>query len=211
MVGGPGGAIGGAFLGAVFGVVVGAGYMIVGPFYGAATAESPASIEEKEAQLKGALVAMRVQETMRDHVVKTGQSLGNVDMRILEGQGPETASDLLTYFPLDTSQLSSILELRVTKVWLRIGSFKWPDQRESPSVPQSVAVLKINPPLSLGMEVRGRLIRTADKAVLYDNTWKREGEAHLLAEWAANDAQLFGEEFERAYDVLAGQMVTTIF
>ena len=71
--------------------------------------------------------------------------------------------------------------------------------------------LQINPNLSLGMEVRGRLIRTVDKSVLYDNTWKYEGGSHVFAEWAANDAQLFAEEFERAYDKLAGQLSSSIF
>ena len=71
--------------------------------------------------------------------------------------------------------------------------------------------LQINPLLSLGMEIRGRLIRTGDKVVLYDNTWQYEGGAHLFAEWAANDAQLFAEEFEHAYDGLANQVVTDIF
>ena len=63
--------------------------------------------------------------------------------------------------------------------------------------------------MSLGMEVRGRLIRTADKVVLYDNTWKYEGVSRLFTEWAANDAQLFTEELEQAYDGLANQVVAT--
>jgi hypothetical protein len=61
------------------------------------------------------------------------------------------------------------------------------------------------------MEVRGRLIRTADKVVLYDNTWKYEGGSHVFSEWAANNAQLFAGEFDRAYDELASQVVDTIF
>jgi len=189
-------------------LVEGAGYLIVGPFYGAATAEAPATVEEAEAQLKAALASMRIQETMRDHVVQAARVSGNVDVTVLEGQGPESASDLLTYFPLHDTNVDSVLELRVTRVWLSTDEsvFKALDPMKPPS-----QVLKIKPTLSVGMEVRGRLIRTADKVVLYDNTWQHEGGARIFTQWAANDALLFTEEFERAYDGLAGQVVNTIF
>ena len=196
-------------------VLKGAGYMIVGPFYGAATAEAPATVEDAEAQLKAALASMRIQETLRDHVVQAAR-VANENMTVVDGQGPESSSDLLTYFPLQDPQIESVLELRVTRLWLSSDeSFFQPlrrtfsDKDQSPIDPYRE--LEINPPLSLGMEVRGRLIRTADKVVLFDNTWKHEGGARIFTQWAANDAQLFAEEFERAYDGLAGQVVTTIF
>ena len=189
-------------------LVKGAGYMVVGPFYGAAAAELPATVEEAEAQLKATLVSMRIQETMRNHVVHSA-SVANVNLTVLDGQGPESFSDLLTYFPLEDTNVDSVLELRVTRLWLSTNeSFFAPLTTIKPSPSQE---LEINPPLSLGMEVRGRLIRTADKVVLYDNTWKSEGESHLFVEWAANDAQLFVKEFERAFNSLAGQVVATIF
>ncbi len=47
--------------------------------------------------------------------------------------------------------------------------------------------------------------------VLYNNTWKYEGGSHIFADWAANNAQLFAEEFERAYDGLSSQVVTALF
>jgi hypothetical protein len=72
------------FLGALWTVaalVKGAGYLIVGPFYGAATAEAPATVEEAEAHLKAAPVNIRIQETMRDHVVQTA-SVANVTLTV---------------------------------------------------------------------------------------------------------------------------------
>jgi len=193
----------------------GAGYMIIGPFYGAATAEAPATVEEAEAHLKAALASMRIQESMRDHVVQAA-SVANVNLKALDKQGPESSSDLLTYFPLDDTDIDSVLELRVTRLWLSSNeSFFHPltrmfaDEDQSPLDPYQD--LQINPPLSLGMEVRSRLIRTADKVVLYDNTWKYEGEPHLFAEWAANDAQLFAAHFDRAYDELAIDLSRSMF
>jgi len=214
-------------------LVKGAGYLIVGPFYGAAKAEAPATVEEAEVHLKTALTSMRIQETMRDHVVQAAQSLTNANLTVLDGQGPEIPSDLLTYFPIQDATIDTVLELRVTRVWLSTNQsfFKpvtsmLPSEKptnkpsQEPSVKSSQESwhpinpsqeLQINPLLSLGMEVRGRLIRNADKVVLYDNTWQHEGEAHVFAEWAANDAKLFGEEFEHTYDVLSNQIVPTIF
>jgi len=138
-----------------------------------------------------------------------------VDLTVLDGQGPESSSDLLTYFPLQNTNLDSVLELRVTRLWLSSNeSFFQPlrqtfsDKDQSPIDPYRE--LKINPRLSLGMEVRGRLIRTTDKVVLYDNIWKYEGGSHVFTEWAANDAQPFAEEFVKAYGELANQIVDTI-
>jgi hypothetical protein len=197
-------------------VLKGAGYLIIGPFYGVATAEAPATVEEAEAQLKAALVSMRIQETMRDHVVQSAHPYRpNVDLTVLDGQGPESSSDLLTYFPLQNTNIDSVLELRVTRLWLSSNqSFFQPlrttfsDKDQSPIDPYRE--LEINPPMSLGMEVRGRLIRTADKVVLYDNTWKYEGGSRLFTEWAAHAAQPFAEEFVKAYGELANQVVDTI-
>ena len=213
-VGGPVGVLGALM--AVGLVIKGAGYMIVGPFYGAATAEAPATVEEAEAHLKAALASMRIQETMRDHVVQAAQSLPNVDVTVVDGQGPESSSDLLTYFPLHDTNVNSVLELRVTRLWLSSNeSFLQPlkttfsDKDQSPIDPYRE--LEINPPMSLGMEVRGRLIRTADKVVLFDNTLKYEGGSRLFTEWAAHAAQPFAEEFVKAYSELANQIVDTIF
>ena len=193
----------------------GAGYMIIGPFYGAATAEAPATVEEAEAQLKAALASMRIQETMRDHVVQAA-NVANVNLKALDGRGPESSSDLLSYLPLDDTDIDSVLELRVTRLWLSSNeSFFQPLRQtfskkgESPIDPYRE--FRLNLPLSLGMELRGRLIRTADKVVLYDNTWEYEGEPHVFAEWAANDAQLFAGHFDRAYDELAIDLSRSMF
>jgi hypothetical protein len=201
---------------AVGAVLKGAGYMLIGPFYGAATAEAPATVEEAEAQLKAGLASMRIQETMRDHVVQAAHPYWpTLDLMVLDGQGPESSSDLLTYFPLHDTNVDSVLELRVTRVWLSSNeSFFQPlsqtfsDKDESPIDPYRE--LEINPSLSLGMEVRGRLIRTADKVVLYDNTWKYDGGARLFTEWAAHVAQPFAEEFVKAYGELANQIVDAL-
>ena len=197
-------------------VLKGAGYLTIGPFYGAVMAEAPATVEEAEAHLKAALASMRIQENMRAHVVQAAQSWSNVALTVINGQGPESSSNLLTYFPLTENNVDTVLELRVTRLWLSSNEsffqpLKTPFFDKGQSKIDLYRELEMNPPMSLGMEVRGRLIRTADRVVLFDNTWKYEGESHVFVEWAAHDAQLFAEEFERAYAYLARQVVVTIF
>lgn len=214
------------FLGALWAtaaLVKGAGYVIVGPFYGATTAETAMTVEGAETGLKSALASMRIQETMRDHVAKAARFRTNIAVTVLDGQGPDSSSDLLTYFPIQKAHVDTVLELRVNRVWLSANeSFFAPvrsmipsnEPRMNPSdelKPDLYRELQINPELTLGMEARGRLIRTADKVVLFDYTWKYEGERHVFAEWAADDARLFEAEFGRAYDTLSEQMVSTIF
>jgi hypothetical protein len=212
-----GGAGGGAALTLAFmaigALLKGAGYLIIGPFYGAATAEVPATVEEAEAQLKAALASMRIQETFSKYVWQAAPS--KLDLPVLEGQGPESPSDLLTYLPLQDAKIDTVMELRVTRLWLSSNeSFFQPLIRTFSEDGQSLIdpkqELEINPSLSLGMEARVRLIRTADQVVLYDKTGVYTGGYFLFAEWAADNAHLFGLEIERAYQDLANRVVNKI-
>ncbi len=195
---------------AVAALLKGAGYMIVGPFYGAAVAEAPETVEEAEDHLKNGLAAMRIQETMRGFVTQAARPETHQDMQEIEGQGPKSPSDLLTYLPLQGRHFENVLEVRVTRVWLSTTDESIFKPLAS-LMPQPSQELKINPPLSLGMELRVRLIRNVDKVVLYDNTLIEEGEAHLFTEWAADDARLFSQELERAYGVLAQKVAEALF
>ena len=134
---------------------------------------------------------------------------------MLEGQGPESPSDLLTYLPLQDAKIDTVMELRVTRLWLSSNeSFFQPLIRTFSEDGQSLIdpkqELEINPSLSLGMEARVRLIRTADQVVLYDKTGVYTGGYFLFAEWAADNAHLFGLEIERAYQDLANRVVNKI-
>ena len=194
------GAIVGAFLGAATGAIVGAGYMIGGPFYGAFTAESTVDVEAAEKKLKEILNILKIQETMRAHLVDAARSQAGKNIALLEGEGPRSDADLLNYWPEKNFDQRTIFELRVLR--LRLSS-KAQVEEFNP--------LKINPLLSFGMEVRLRIIHSADREVLFDDTWTWTGIARTFTEWAANNGQPFMEELEQVYDNLAKQIVSDLF
>lgn len=200
------GGVAGGFLGAAVGALTGAGYMIGGPIYGAVAAEPAPAVEEADAELKTAIVDMHVQEEMRNHILEVARPRGNVSLSIVEGDGPETPSDLLTYLPVKDSTLDSILEIRVPFLKLTVMGESIPDLWSRPS-----RVLKINPLLSFSMEMRARLIRLRDRHVLYDHTWSYTSSARKFLEWAADEGKPFAMEVEQAYYFLAKQLVLTLF
>ena len=69
----------------------------------------------------------------------------------------------------------------------------------------------INPPLTLVMNSRARLIRVSDGAELYLNTLVYHSRKRKLRDWGADNAQPFREEVDRAYQGLAERFVEYLF
>jgi hypothetical protein len=70
----------------------------------------------------------------------------------------------------------------------------------------------VNPPLKLALSANARLVSAADELELYSCTLAHtNAAARKFTEWAADDARLFREEFDRACRVLAGRMVDKLF
>ena len=70
----------------------------------------------------------------------------------------------------------------------------------------------VNPRLTLLMSVGATLLRPGAGTVLYDHTFEyRSQEGRVFTEWAANHAQVFREEMDRAYSRLAGDIATQLF
>lgn len=78
------------------------------------------------------------------------------------------------------------------------------------------AILKggdgVNPPLSLCIEARATVFRSSDGHELYSCPVRYRGQSRQFTEWAANDAQLFREEIQRANTEMSrgitGQLVS---
>ncbi len=70
----------------------------------------------------------------------------------------------------------------------------------------------INPPLSLFMIVRIRLIRIKDNTELFSDTFRYESrKKQKFTKWAKKDAQLFREELDRCLGSLAERIVAELF
>ena len=69
----------------------------------------------------------------------------------------------------------------------------------------------INPALRLSVSLYSRLVRTADRALLYTYSPEHRGETRTFTAWAANNAQLLRDEVARASEILAKELVGQLF
>jgi hypothetical protein len=69
----------------------------------------------------------------------------------------------------------------------------------------------INPALRLSISLYSRVIRTADRALLYTYAAEHRGDARTFTAWATNNAQPLREEVDRASETLANQIVAQLF
>ena len=129
---------------------------------------------------------------MRDHILQIAQKQTRHSLVVLEGQGPITSDEELSYDSLSERGVDTVLEGSLMNVDLR---GKW----------------KSNYPLTFFMTIRTRLIRVRDGEVLYVATLMYQSTEHKLLAWEANDFKLFREEFARCYPIVAEKIVEELF
>lgn len=197
------GALGGAKAGASAGAEVTTGgdgrAILLAPFTaavggvaGAVMADSAKDVNERETIIKKAIAELKTQETIRDSFLKTVQEKTKFQFVLEEGHGPTTDGELPDYRDMKEKGITTIHEITVKQFGLKGEG-------------------KINPDLSLYMILQVRLINLANNAELFKDTFTYVGEKHKFAEWAANDAQLFRQEFDRCYQNLAENMMQGIY
>ena len=154
-----------------------------GAIYGAIVAPSAQKVKEAETALASALSDLKVQEAIHAHALQAAR--GRVGYRVV---------------PLgDTPDVDAILEIGVVSVKLA-----------------GAAALDIDPPLQLVILACPRLVRRADGRELYPAEPTTPAVVHMSAprkfiEWGEQDARLFREEMERAYQNLAERAVEEMF
>jgi hypothetical protein len=166
--------------------------LCIGGLKGAIKGPSAEEVEESEAVLGDVLKEMQVQEKMRDHIFQVAQKQTRHSFVVLEGQGPITSDEELSYGSLSDRGIDTVLEVSVMNVDLR---GKW----------------KSIYPLTFFMTIRARLIRVGDGEVLYVATLIYQSTDHNLLDWEANDFKLFREEFTRCYPIVAEKIVEELF
>lgn len=174
--------------GAVLGILL----TPVGAVAGAVMADSAKDVNEREAIIKKAIAELKIQETIRDSFLKTVQEKTKFQFVLEEGHGPITDGELPDYRDMKEKGITTIHEITVKQFGLKGKG-------------------KINPDLSLYMILQARLVNLTNNAELFKNTFAYEGEKHKFAEWSANDAQLFRQEFDRCYQNLAENMMQGIY
>jgi sugar lactone lactonase YvrE len=178
------------WLGALIGSTVVGG--LGGGGVGAVDALPADTVREAEAALTRALSGLRVQERIRDQVFQLARRKTLHPVVVLAEHGPPSPDEPATYGSVASRGIDSILEISILTIGL---AGDW----------------DINPPLALVITGRARLVRVQDGSEIHETKLEYRSGVRLFTEWAANDAQLFREGFDRAIDYLAEETVEKHF
>jgi len=141
--------------------------------------------------LNGYLATQNFQETMRDRFLSIARERTQFPFVLIEEQGPKALDEEVTYGAFPDKEIDTLLEISLRKCNLQ--GMKG----------------HINPPLRLFVAAGIRLIRVKDGKVFHSRNfiYEYESDLHKFSEWAANNAQPFKEELDRAFSYLAMQIV----
>ena len=165
---------------------------VVGGVYGAVTAEDAAKVQEAETALKSVLAVEKVQEAMRERLLRVARELTRY--RFAEPGRPSSPSpdEAAGYRSLASEGIDTILEISVAVVGL-------------------AGAPGINPPLAVVMMVRTRLVRVRDDAPIYEAVVQYRAGARTFTEWGVNNGQPFRDGLDQAYQQLAEKIVEELF
>src|SRR5882724_3122297 len=178
---------------AVFGIGMAAAGGTIGALggtvYGAVTAESGSKIDAAQADLKSAVIQADIQMMVRDQVLQIVRDRSSLNFVAVDDQERSANAERIDYQALASTGIDTVLEVSVPRLGL-VGQFG------------------INPPVSLFMTARARLVRTADGAEMYAEKFDYHGGgASKFLEWAADDGQMFRQEVDRGTRSLADDIV----
>src|SRR5207249_8945927 len=193
-----GGELGAVICGAalVFGLGVAAAGGTIGALggtvYGAVTAESGSKVDAAQAELKSALIQADVQMMLRNHVLEMVRD-SPLNFVAVDDEDRRANGQPIDYQALASTGVDTVLEVSVPRIGLAGES-------------------GINPPISLLMNARARLVRTADGIEMYADKFDYRGDgASKFLEWAADEAQMFRQEIDRGTRSLAKDIVRLVF
>jgi hypothetical protein len=188
--GGPQGAVIAIPLAAA-GAIVGA---LVGGIYGAFEAEPSTKVEEAEATLTQAIAALRIQETLREHVLKKSREETRYRVVLVtERSTPDKDTDATDFNHLQDKAIGVLLGTNVQSFGLT---------RES---------IGPNPRLAMFMKVRVKLMGTGDAKLFYDEVFEYKSEFHEYTQWTDDGGQRFLNALNEGYERLAAQIVYELF
>jgi hypothetical protein len=165
---------------------------MAGGVVGAVKAEPAKKVDEAENIINAAIAKLKIQETLRDHVLKEAQQETHKHFTIVEGYGPASVDQTLAYGHLADKGFDMILQISVMRFGL---TGEW----------------VVNPPLQLKMVVQVKVIQARDDKELYSDIFQYSGESRKFSEWCADNAQALQGEFERCYSTLAKNIISKLF
>jgi hypothetical protein len=174
-------------------IMLSPGFVAIGALLGAALAPSAEAVEEAETLLDLAVADPDLPAAVRDHIVQAVQGQNPQATVVLPDPAPAAEDEYLVEAIRSREGIDTILEIQGPTIGL------WKEGGP------------INPSLRLSVGVSTRLIRAADRDVLYTFSPEYRGETRTFTDWAADNAQAFREEIPRASEAIAAQIVTQLF
>ena len=183
--------------GSLLGLLVSPFTDIGGSVYGAATATPSREVAEAEAAIQQASANTRATDLRQDFLdtlVFLGSQRSDVTFAIFEGVGPKHRDENLMYDQmLEISGIDAVLEIRAEKVGLR-------------------GLYSIDPPSSVFVEIRSRLIQREDNTVWFDETYVCTSVRDLkYGQWARHGGQLIVDESFACATELAEKIIDDFF
>ena len=166
---------------------------IGGAVYGAVTAEPMSALSAAESEIRGAVVTLRVQEALRDRVLRIARDRSRVKFIALDDAGPTVIDELIDYGALADEGIETVVEVSVPTIRL-FGEGS------------------IHPLLRFFMTARVRVIRTADGAELYKEKFEYRGNSfYKFVEWGDEEGKVFRQAIDFAIMGLASDIAKALF
>jgi hypothetical protein len=189
-----GGGMSGNPLGIALGIAISPVVAAGGAIYGAIEGETEKAVKETEEIFNHCLNGLRAQEAMQEKVLSLAREMARCTFVEPERCGPNILDEEIGYGSLKEKGIDTVFEISVLKFGL------WGEKSA------------IDPPLSLVMTVRTRLIRVNEDTVLSNHTFRyKSTEKRKFTEWAKNGAQPLREELDRCFGSLAEGIIADLF
>ncbi len=173
--------------GLALGIVLAPPAALIGGVVGASRAHPAEEVQAADASLRTALAETKPHEHLRDWLVNVGRERTGFTLLNLSDVKPG-----IGYRTLATEGVDTVLELDLTD--FRVESHG-----------------RIDPDLTIRIDTRARLVRTADNREVYRRGWRYESHERSYFDMAANSAKLLRTEIREGYEKLADQMIYDLF
>ncbi|OGP91956.1 MAG: hypothetical protein A2157_12170 [Deltaproteobacteria bacterium RBG_16_47_11] len=169
-----------------------------GAIAGGLSGVSGEKVEEAKASIRTAIKDLKIQETLIDQIMENAREETPYPLVRVEGVGPISPMERVSYHSLPGMNLESLLEIGVTGCNL-----------EGTGYTPGSGLGYINSTLWISMDTRVRLVRIADGREIFSRSFTTRcyGQRLKFLEWGANDAALFRQEIKNCLPSVRDRIV----
>ncbi len=176
--------------------------LLVGGIYGAIAgttsqeavpAENRSLPQQIENEFQNTLKSLRAQESLRSYFLQEAKERTALPFVTLDEESPGTRTETINYRSLRSRGIDTAMELSIETMAFK-GNWTIKD-----------------PPLSLQVTAKGKLVRTNDEKVLKEDFYTYTSEGLPYSQWVFAEGHWFKYYLEEGYRTLAHQIVQETF